>query len=116
MPPGTILCKSRQYKYVSPSNTSTRRSEDTETHTPTVNMSSNEEFGSDLSFYLNFVIINASEVVSKGIKDKMGNRLLGKAASALASTTIDADAKVTEKVGQQLEEKIPVSSALAKRF
>ena len=114
MPPGTVLCKSNQTRYsVPPSSTSIANlspKKPARTKTSNSNMSSNEEFGSDLSFYLNFVILNASDVVSAGIKEKMGRGLIGRAVSGMASAAIDADAKVTEKIAQQLEEKIPVST------
>jgi len=67
-------------------------------------MSETETLGSDLTFYLNFLVLNASEVVKEGASAKMGG-FLGR----MAAVAIDADAKVSEQIATQLSTEIPVS-------
>ena len=70
---------------------------------------SKESFGGDLSFYLNFVVLNASSAVRKGVKEKMGRAvLLGKAMSRLASAAIDCDSKVSNTIASELCKQVPV--------
>ena len=59
----------------------------------------------DLSFYLNFIFLNSSELVKEKVKEKMGGFLGG-----LAAKAINADSKITDKVSSKLTEAIPVSS------
>eukprot|EP00815_Leptocylindrus_aporus_P006854 CAMPEP_0116071796 /NCGR_PEP_ID=MMETSP0322-20121206/14040_1 /TAXON_ID=163516 /ORGANISM="Leptocylindrus danicus var. apora, Strain B651" /LENGTH=228 /DNA_ID=CAMNT_0003560307 /DNA_START=115 /DNA_END=802 /DNA_ORIENTATION=- len=66
-------------------------------------MSETETLGSDLTFYLNFLVLNASEVVQEGASAKMGG-FLGR----MAAVAIDADAKVSEQIATQLSTEIPV--------
>ena len=61
----------------------------------------------DLSFYLNFIFLNSSELVKEKVKEKMGGFLGGMAAKA-----IDANDKISGKVSEQLTEAIPVSAQI----
>ena len=74
-------------------------------------MTEPETLGGDLSFYLNFVVLNAKEVVKGGVQEKVGSGLLGGLASKMASVAIDADSKVTEKLGSELSKAIPETTA-----
>uniref|UniRef100_A0A7S2KEG7 Uncharacterized protein n=1 Tax=Leptocylindrus danicus TaxID=163516 RepID=A0A7S2KEG7_9STRA len=55
----------------------------------------------DLSFYLNFIFLNSSELVTQKVKDKIG--FLG----GIAAKAINADAKITEAVSSKLSVAIP---------
>jgi len=69
---------------------------------------SKEALGTNLSFYLNFVILNASDIVKTTVKKKLGPGLLGMVASA----AIDADSKVSATIAQKLSTQIPVSDGV----
>ena len=69
---------------------------------------SKEALGTNLSFYLNFVILNASDIVKATVKKKLGPGLLGMVAGA----AINADSKVSATIAEKLSTQIPVSDGV----
>lgn len=58
-------------------------------------------------FYLNIVLLNAKELVSAKVQEKVGKGFLGRAAAKVVTGSIDNDAKIIEKMSPALETKIP---------
>jgi len=58
-------------------------------------------------FYLNIVLINAKELVSAKVQEKVGKGFLGRAAAKVVTGSIDNNAKIMKKMSPALETKIP---------
>jgi len=58
-------------------------------------------------FYLNIVLLNAKELVSAKVQEKVGKGFLGRAAAKVVTGSIDNNAKIIEKMSPALETKIP---------